>query len=123
MLTALLAASMSAIAGIDFITTGPYYVYNSITYTKTLNYYPTTLATYSLFALVAAISILLHLSVIKEENISIASAGLFLISATVAMTSWTWIIAGFVHAVTYAVTFGFFVTRKRRFEEEPIMPL
>ena len=120
MLTALLAASTSALALFDFTAMGPYFVVESITYTKTLNYYPTALTTYSLFALVAAIVILLHMTDFKTENVSIASAGFFFISASVAMTAWTWYLAGLIHAFTYALTFAFFVTRERLIEEEPI---
>lgn len=123
MLTALLAASTSALALFDFTAMGPYFVVESITYTKTLNYYPTALATYSLFALVAAIVILLHMTDFKTENVSIAAAGFFLISASVAMTAWTWYLAGLIHAFTYALTFAFFVTRERLIEEEPIQLL
>ena len=117
MLTALLGASTSALALFDFVTTGPYYVLESITYTKTLNYYPTTVATYSLFGLVAAIVILLHMTDFKTENVSVASAAFFFISAAIVMTTSTLIIAVFIHAFTYALTFVFFITRERWFEE------
>ncbi|TFG98272.1 hypothetical protein E4H12_06585 [Candidatus Thorarchaeota archaeon] len=123
MLTALLAASTTALALFDFATMGPYFVLDSITYTKTLNYYPTTLATYSLFGLVAAIVILLHMSDFKTENVSIASASFFLLSASIVMTTWTWYLVGLIHAFTYVLTFAFFVTRERPFEEEPIQLL
>ena len=123
MLTALLAASTSALALFDFTTTGPYYVLESITYTKTLNYYPTTLAIYSLFGLVAGIVILMHMTDFKTENVSIASAAFFFSSAGIVMTTWTWYLAGLIHAFTYALTFAFFITRERRFEEESIQPL
>jgi hypothetical protein len=123
MLTALIAALTSALALFDFVTTGPYYVVESITYTKTLNYYPNTLGTYTLFLLVAAIVILLHMADFKTENVSIASAALFLLSAGIVMTTSTWILAGLIHASAFALTFAFFVTRVKWFEEEAIQPL
>ncbi|TFG31618.1 hypothetical protein EU528_05750 [Candidatus Thorarchaeota archaeon] len=123
MLTALLTAIFSALAAIDFVANGPYFVIEEITYTKTLNYYPTALATISLFCIVAAISILMHISNTKTENVSLASAGMLFVSAGVAMSSWTWLVAGFITAITFALTFAFFVSRKRIFQEEDIQPL
>ena len=123
MLTSLLAAATSALALFDYITTGPTYINEVVTYTKTLNYYPTTLATYSLLGLVAGIVILLHIADYKTENASIASAAFFFLSAFISMTTWTWIYAGFVHAFTYALAFVFFVTRKQPTEVESIQPL
>ncbi|MCK4567060.1 MAG: hypothetical protein KAU48_07100 [Candidatus Thorarchaeota archaeon] len=123
MLTALIAASISALALIDFVTTGPYYIVESITYTKMITYYPNAIAAYSIFGFVAGLSILLHMANIKTENIPLASAGLFLLSAALVMTSWTLLYASFIHVLAYAVTFVFFVTRKPIFEEEPIKPL
>lgn len=123
MLAALAAASTSALALIDFVTTGPYFIVESITYTKTLTFYPDAIATYTIFGFVAGLSILLHMANIKTENIPLASAALFLLSSALVMTSWTLLYASFIHILTYAVTFVFFVTRKQIFEEEPIKPL
>lgn len=123
MLTALLVSSISAISLIDFITTGPYYIVDSITYTKTLSYYPDAIAAYTIFGFVAGLSILLHMANIKTENIPLAAVALFLLSSAFAMTSWAMLYASFTHILTYAVTFVFFVTRKEIFEEEPIKPL
>ncbi len=123
MLTALLMGSTYALALYDFVTDGPYYVIESITYTKTLTYYPNLLASYSLFAMIAAIGILLHMSNFKTENVSIASASFLLISAVMVMFPVQIVINGFIHAFTWAVTFVFFVTRKQIIEEEPIKPL
>jgi len=123
MLTALVAAAVNASAMIDFVIDGPYFVLESGTYTKTLNYYPTALGTLSLVGLVAALAILLHMTNTKTEIISIVSAAFFLISATVVMSSWSWMIAGFIHAFTYALAFGFFASRERIIEEEAIQPL
>jgi hypothetical protein len=122
-LVSLLAAAMSAISLHDFVTNGLTYILDSVTYTKTLNYYSTTLATYSLFCLIAGIVILLHITDYKTENTSIVSASFFLISAFVAMTTWTWIYAGFIHAFTYAVTFAFFITREKKSGQYPIESL
>ncbi len=123
MLTALFASAISALSLIDLVTTGPYYIVESITYTRDITYYPNVIAAYSLFGLVAGLSILLHMANIKTENIPLASAGLFLISAALVMTSWAVLYASFIHVLAYAVTFVFFVTRKQIFEEEPIKPL
>jgi hypothetical protein len=122
-LVGILTAIPSVIALFDFLTTGPYYVIEEITYTKTLNYYPTVIAAYSLFAIVTALAILLHLTNTKTEIVSIASAALFLVSASVVMSNWTWIIAGFLNTLTYAVAFGFFVSRRVTYDEELIQPL
>ncbi len=122
-LTALVAASVSALAMLDFVTTGPYYIVESTTYIKTLTFYPNVIAAYTIFALVAGLSILLHMANIKTENIPIASAALLLLSSALVMTSWTLLYASLLHILTYAVTFVFFVTRKQIFEEEPIKPL
>ena len=123
MLTALLAAALSAWALYDFATAGPYFILETVTYTKTLNYYPTVLAFYSLFALVAALAILMHMTNIKTEYVSVVAAALFLISATMIMSNWTLIISGFLNVLTYAVAFGFFVTRRRVYEEDAIQHL
>jgi len=123
MLTALLASVISALSLIDFVTTGPYYIVESITYTKAITYYPNAIAAYTIFGLVAGLSILLHMANIKTENIPIASAGLFLLSAALVMTSWTLLYASLIHVLAFAVTFVFFVTRKQIVEEEPIKPL
>jgi len=122
-LMGILAASSSAMALYDFVTLGPYFVIEEITFTKTIYYYPTVLATYSLFVIVAALSILLHMANIKTETVSIASVALFLLSASIVMSIWTWIIAGALNTLTYAVAFGFFVSRKSVYDEEPIQPL
>ena len=122
-LTSLFAASISALSLIDFVTTGPYYIVESTIYIKSITFYPSAIAAYTVFGFVAGLSILLHMANIKTENIPIASAGLFLLSSALVMTSWTLIYASSIHVLTFAITFVFFVTRKQIYEEEPIKPL
>jgi len=122
-LMGILAASSSAMALYDFVTTGPYFVIDEITITKTIFYYPTVLATYSLFVIVTALAILLHMANTKTETVSIASAALFLLSSSIVMSIWTMIVAGAVNTLAYAVVFGFFVSRRSIYDEEPIQPL
>ena len=117
----LLAAASSVFALYDFIVAGPYYVIEGTILTKTVGYYPTALALYSMFAIITALAILLHMANTKTEYVSIASAGLFLLSASILMP--IWIVSGFLNVLAYSVAFGFFVSRKKMYEEEPIQPL
>lgn len=117
------AAVSNALAVYDFIITGPYFVRGSTTYTKNIGYYPTALVTYSLFAIVAALAILLYIANTRTENISLVSAGLLILSSFIAMSNFMWIVAGPLNVVAFAVLFGFFVTRRRVYEEYPIQPL
>lgn len=123
MVTALIAAIFSGLAVLDFVTNGPYFVVEEITYTKTIYYYPATLPTFTIFFVVVALSILMHMTNTKTEYVSIASAGMMFVSAGMALFSWGWFLPGFVTAFAFALTFVFFVSRKRIFEEEDIQPL
>ncbi|MHA1138524.1 MAG: ATP synthase subunit I [Candidatus Thorarchaeota archaeon] len=46
-LTGIVAAASSVLAVYDFVTAGPYYVIEMVTYTKTISYYPTALVMYA----------------------------------------------------------------------------
>lgn len=118
-----IATISSALAVYDFITAGPYYIIETVTYTKTISYYPTAIATYSLFAIVAALAILLHMANIRTEYLSIASAGLLLLSSAIVISIYTSIVAGMLNTLVFAVLFVFFMTRRRVYEEDPIQPL
>ena len=119
----LFAAISNALAVYDFITTGPYFVIGNTTYTKNIGYYPMALASYSLFALIAALAILLYMTNTKTDNLSLASIGLLLLSSVIAVSNSYWIIAGPINVVVFAVLFAFFMTRRRAYEEGPIQPL
>jgi len=120
-LTSLLAAVSSTFALFDFITVGPYFIVNESVFPKTLDYYPTAMATYILFVIVTALAILLHMANTKTEYVSIISVVLFLLSTLIVMS--IWILAGFLNIAAYAVAFGFFVSRKQGHEELQIRPL
>jgi len=63
------------------------------------------------------------MSNIKTENVSIVSAALFFLSSTIAMSIFTWVIAGPLNVLVFAVAFAFFVSRRSVYEEPPIQPL
>ena len=123
MLTALVTAIVSGLAVLDFVTNGPYYTINDAIYTKTLSYYSTAVGTISLFCLVTALAILMHMTNTRTDNVSIASAGMMFVSAGIALYSWTWFLPSFITAFAFALTFIFFVSRKQISEEEDIQPL
>ena len=122
-LVSIYTSVISGLAVYDVVVNGPYFVIEEITFTKTVNYYSSAIGAYSLFAFVIALAILLHMTNIKTEIVSIAAAALFLLATTIAMSIFTWLIAGFINILVYLVAFVFFVTRRRIYEEAAIQPL
>jgi len=118
-----IAAGTSAFALLDLIINGPYYIEETMTYIKTINYYPMILVTYSLFTITVALAILLHMANTRTEYSSIASAALFLLSSAIVMPILSWIVVGTLNALAFSVAFVFFVSRRRIYDEAPIQPV
>jgi len=123
LLMGILAAATSAFSIFDLVTNGPYYIVETTTYIKTIDYYPMILVTYSLFAITVALAILLHMANTRTEYTSIASAALFLLSSAIVMPILSWIVVGTLNALAFAVAFAFFLTRRPMYEEAPIQPV
>jgi hypothetical protein len=122
-LATVIAAVAQIVAIWDLATNGPYYVFNSVTYTKGFVYYSYATAAYTLFAIAVGLGILFMLTKTKLENTSIAAGGLYLVGGSLGVFGFLWPPFGFLHILMYAVAFVFFFTRKEIVEKEPIETL
>lgn len=118
-----ITAICNALAVYDFVVDGPYYVTETGIHTKTISYYPIPIVLISLFAIIAASSILLHMTNIRTEYVSLIAAGLLLFSSILVIPIMSWIVTGTLNALVYAAVFIFFMTRRRIYAEADIQSL
>lgn len=122
-LATIIASIAQAVALLDLVMNGPYYIFESITYTKGFMYYSYTTVSYSLFTIAVGLAILFEFTRAKLDNTSIAAGGLYLMGGSLGAFGYLWPPLGFLHILMYIVAFLFFFTRKDIVEEEPIETL
>ena len=120
----LVTALLEIFSVMDIIVNGQFVMIEDVIYPKDFtNYFSTAHLAYSLFVLVAGLSILVEIGRTRIQNIAIAAGALYLVSGATAASAYIWPVVAFTHVLLYAVAFVYFVTRRVTPEEKPITTL
>ncbi len=119
-----ITALLQIFSVMEIIVNGPFIVTEETLYPKDFtNYFSTTHLVYSLFVLVAGLSIVVEIGRTKIQNIAIAAGVLYIASGVMGASAYIWLPVGLLHILMYATAFVFFITRKEAPEEQPITTL